>query len=220
MTAVTFFIFRSMIDYPYNVSYPFVFEHDGTVYCMPESHQADRISLYRFNEEEQVLEHECVLMEHIQAIDPTLVYREGRWNLFFTQKDQPSVKLYRYVSDDLRGPYRPHWDNPVKVDCADARMAGSFFKWNGMIVRPAQECIRYYGTAVRLNRVDTFDKDRFEETQIDQLQPIGQSKFNKGLHTLNGNGTVTVIDGKRWLFTFIGMYHQIRQKANRRKEHV
>ena len=163
---------------------------------------------------------ESVLMEHVQAVDPTLVYRDGRWNLFFTQKDHPSVKLYRYVADDLKGPYRSHWANPIKVDCADARMAGAFFEWKGQMVRPAQECIRYYGTAVRLNRVEALDEDQYEETQFDTIEPIKQSDYRKGLHTLNGNDQVTVIDGKRWLFTFSGMSHQIKEKANRRKEHV
>ncbi len=208
------------LEEPFHLSYPYVFEHEGEVYCIPESHQADRINLYKFNEKELKLEQECVLMEHIQAVDPTLIFHEGKWNLFFTQKDQPSVKLYRYVAEDLRGPYEPSPLNPIKVDCTDARMAGAFFERDGQLMRPAQECIRYYGTAVRLNRIDRFDELHYEETQIDQIQPIKESKFNKGLHTLNGNEQVTVIDGKRWLFTFIGMWHQVRQKANRRKEHV
>lgn len=211
---------KVVLEEPFHLSYPFVFEHDGTVYCLPECHQAERLYLYRFNEENLQLERDAELIDHIQAIDPTLLFSDGRWNLFFTQKDQPSVKLYRYVADDLRGPYRPHWNNPVKVDCADARMAGAFFKWNGQRVRPAQECIRYYGTAVCLNRVDALDNDQYKETPIERIQPITQSKFKKGLHTINGNDQVTVLDGKRWLFTFVGMYHQIRQKANRRKEHV
>jgi hypothetical protein len=211
---------KVVLDEPFHLSYPFVFEYEGVVYCMPESHQAERINLYRFNEKELVLERECVLMEHIQAVDPTLIYHKGKWNLFFTKKDQPSVKLYRYVSDNLKGNYQPHWANPIKVDCADARMAGAFFEWKGQLIRPAQECIRYYGTAVRLNRIDEFGEDVYKETQIDKIEPIKESKFKRGLHTLNGNEQVTVIDGKRWLFTFIGMYHQIRQKANRRKEHV
>ncbi|MCR5646195.1 MAG: hypothetical protein K6F96_07405 [Bacteroidales bacterium] len=208
------------LEEPFHLSYPFVFEHEGEVYCIPESHQADRINLYKFNEKELKLEQECVLMEHIQAVDPTLIFHEGQWNLFFTQKDQPSVKLYRYVAEELRGPYEPSPLNPIKVDCTDARMAGAFFERDGHLMRPAQECIRYYGTAVRLNRIDRFDELHYEETQIDQIQPIKESKFNKGLHTLNGNDQLTVIDGKRWLFTFIGMWHQVRQKANRRKEHV
>ena len=208
------------LEEPFHLSYPFVFKHNGEVYCIPESHEANRINLYRFNEKELKLEQECVLLEHVNAVDPTLVEKDGLWNLFFTKKNYPSVKLYRYVADDLKGTYRPHHDNPIKVDCADARMGGSFFEWNGQLIRPAQECIRYYGTAVCLNRVDAFDGNHYQETQIDRIEPFMHSKFKQGLHTLNGNETVTVVDGKRWLFTFIGMHRKIKEKIARRREHV
>ena len=198
-----------VLEEPFHLSYPFVFEHDGCVYCLPECHQSNGIRLYRFDEKESKMELECILLEHIQAIDPTLVYQEGQWNLFFTQKDQPSVKLYRYVAHDLKGPYQPCLANPIKVDCADARMAGAFIRWKDQLFRPAQECVRYYGTAVGLNRVDVFNSNSYEESLAERIEPFVQSKFGKGLHTLNGNDQVTVIDGKRWLFTFVGMSHQI-----------
>ena len=156
-----------------------------------------------------------MLIEPIQAVDPTLCYKDGLWNLFFTQKDQPSVKLYRYVAKDLKGPYLPFFDNPVKVDCADARMAGAFFELDGKLVRPAQECLRYYGTAVCLNEVTRLDEQGFEETQIDKIKPFIHSHFKQGLHTLNGNATLTVFDGKRWRFTLPGMKHQVENKLHR-----
>lgn len=208
------------LEEPFHVSYPFVFEHDGEVYCIPETNDADRINLYRFDEKELKLEQECVLMEHIRAVDPTLIQYDGKWNLFFTQKDFPSVKLYRYVAEDLKGPYLPHHANPVKVDCADARMAGAFFELNGDLVRPAQECCRYYGTAVCLNRVQAFTSEEFRESQFDKIQPFTHSKYKQGLHTLNGNDKVTVFDGKRWRFTLFGMFHQVRNKMHRNKTHV
>ena len=208
------------LEEPFHLSYPFVFEHEGAVFCIPESNEADRINLYRFNEKELKLEQECVLMEHIRAVDPTLIYRDGLWNLFFTQKDFPSVKLYRYVAEDLKGTYYPHHANPIKVDCADARMAGAFFELNGDLIRPAQECVRYYGTAVNLNRVQVFTRSEYRETQYDTIKPFVHSKYKQGFHTLNGNDIVTVFDGKRWRFTLFGMFHQVRNKMHRNKTHV
>jgi hypothetical protein len=208
------------LEEPFHLSYPFVFQYDGAVYCIPESHEANRLNLYRFNEKELKLEQECVLMEHVRAIDPTLIYRDGCWNLFITQKDFPSVKLYRYVAEDLKGPYLPHHTNPVKVDCADARMAGAFFEVDGDLIRPAQECVRYYGTAVCLNRVDAITNSEYIETQYDKIKPFVHSKYKQGLHTLNGNDVVTVFDGKRWRFTLFGMFHQVKNKIHRNKTHV
>jgi hypothetical protein len=207
----------------YHLSYPSVIEHEGVVYCLPEANASQRINLYRFNEKAMKLEQECVLMEHVRAVDPTLLYRDGRWNLFFTQKDFPSVKLYRYLADDLRGPYAPFFGNPVKVDCADARPAGSFFELHGVLVRPAQDCVRYYGNAVHLNRVDRLDETAFEESIMDTVAPFASSSFKQGLHTLNGNSTLTVFDGKRWRFTLSGFFRQWRVKRNdreNRRSHV
>ncbi len=208
------------LEEPFHLSYPFVFEHEGEVYCIPESNEANRLNLYHFNEKELKLEQECVLIEHIRAIDPTLIYRDGCWNLFFTQKDFPSVKLYRYVAEDLKGDYRPHHANPIKVDCADARMAGAFFEMDGELIRPAQQCGRYYGMAVNLNHVDQFTNKEYVEAQYDTIKPFAHSKYKQGFHTLNGNDTITVFDGKRWRFTLFGMFHQVRIKLHRDKTHV
>ena len=208
---------HTLLEETFHLSYPFVFEHEGTVYCLPEANESQRINLYRFNEKAMQLEQECVLMEHVRAVDPTLCYRDGHWNLFFTQKDFPSTKLYRYVADDLKGPYEPFFGNPVKVDCADARPAGAFFELHGVWVRPAQDCVRYYGNAVHLNRVDRLDDDAFQETLIDTIAPLAGTPFKQGLHTLNGNDTLTVFDGKRWRFTLAGFVRQWRVKRDDKK---
>lgn len=207
--------FHVALEEEYHLSYPFVFSYEGEVYCLPEGNDSQRLNLYRFNEKKMVLEQEGVLMEHVRAIDPTLCYRDGRWNLFFTQKDYPSVKLYRYVSNELKGDYMPYFGNPVKVDCADARMAGAFFTLDGKLLRPAQECCRYYGTAVCLNQIDSMNDLEYSEKQIDKIQPFRGGKFKQGFHTLNGNDTMTVFDGKRWIFTFSGLSHQMKLKRNK-----
>lgn len=209
--------FHLALEEDYHLSFPFVFEQNGQIYCLPEAHESERLNLYRFDERKMTLEQECVLLERIRAIDPVLIRRDGKWNLFFTRKDFPSVKLYRYVSEELKGEYKPFYGNPVKVDCADTRMAGAFFTLDDHLFRPAQECCRYYGTAVCINRVEVMDDQGYSEKQIDKIQPFKGSQFKQGFHTLNGNETMTVFDGKRWIFTISGMIHQIKIK---RKKHV
>ena len=203
------------LEEPFHLSYPFVFEHEGKVYCVPETHRANRLILYRFNEKELKLEQECVLMEPLRPVDPTLIHKDGQWHLFMTQKDFPSVKLYHYIANDLKGPYVPDFGNPIKVDCADARMAGSFFEWDGKLVRPAQECLRYYGTAVNLNQVTKMSDQGFEEIPFDRIKPFKHSRMRQGLHTLNGNEVITVFDGKRWRFTISGMIRQLKNKKRK-----
>ena len=206
------------LEEDYHLSYPFVFEHDGKVYCLPESNESNKLVLYCFNENNLKLERDGVLMEPVKAIDPTLLSIDGRWNLFFTKKDYPSVKLYRYIADDLHGTFEPFYANPVIVDCAGARMAGRFFEYRGSLVRPAQECVRYYGTGVSLRRVMTINDSQYREEPFDNLEPFKNSPYKQGLHTINGNSAITVFDGKRWTFTFAGFFHQLKIKRNNKKK--
>ena len=76
---------------------------------------------------------------------------------------------------------------------------------------------------MHLNRVDRLDETAFEESIIDTVAPFASSSFKQGLHTLNGNSTLTVFDGKRWRFTLSGFFRQWRVKRNdreNRRSHV
>ena len=200
---------------PFHLSYPFVFQDNGTVYCLPEANESNRLTLYRFNEKELILEKDSVLMENIRAIDPTLYFKDGKWNLFLGLQKYSNIKLFRYLSNDLRGPYETYYNNPIKTDCQNARMAGAFFTDGETLIRPGQESIRYYGTAVRLNEVQVLSDDYYSESQIIRIEPFNECHFKHGLHTLNGNETMTVIDGKRFFFTFSGLFHQLKLKVKR-----
>ena len=206
---------HEVLSEPFHLSYPFVFENNGTIYCLPEANESNRITLYRFNEAILCLEKDSVLMENIHAVDPTLYFKDGKWNLFLGLQQYSNIKLFRYLSNNLRGPYESYYNNPIKTDCQDARMAGAFFMDGESLIRPGQESIRYYGTAVRLNEVQVFSDDYYTESQISRIEPFSKCQFRQGLHTLNGNETMTVIDGKRFFFTFSGLFHQFKLKAKR-----
>ena len=206
---------HEVLSEPFHLSYPFVFEDNGAIYCLPEANESNRITLYRFNEDELKLEKDSVLMENIQAVDPTLYFKDGKWNLFLGLQKYSNIKLFRYLSDELRGPYEPYYNNPIKTDCQNARMAGAFFTDGESLIRPGQESVRYYGTAVRLNEIQVLSDDYYTESQISRIEPFNKCQFKQGLHTLNGNETMTVIDGKRFFFTFSGLFHQLKLKAKR-----
>lgn len=211
-----FKVVHIVLEKPFHLSYPFVFEYDGKVYCLPEANESNRLTLYRFDEDKLALAEDCVLLDGIKAVDSTLCFRDGKWNLFLTQKDFASVKLYRFIANDLRGPYQAYYNNPVKIDCGDARMAGAFIDLGDRLLRPAQRCVRYYGTAVCLNEVSEMSDDRYSEVVITHIVPFSKSHFGRGLHTLNGNDSMTVFDGKRFSFTIAGMFHQIGLKFKKK----
>lgn len=196
----------------YHLSFPQVFEHEGSYYCIPEQNQAGHLDLYVFDEDSLALRRDSVLLEGMRVVDP-IVYHDGvLWHLLFTQKEYPSAKLYHYTSPALRGPYAEAGINPAKVDVSSARSAGAIIRHGEIMLRPAQNCVGAYGRSVELMKVTTLSENCIIEERYDTVMPRRNTPYCQGLHTINGNDAYTVFDGKRYVFTWHGMIQQIRQK--------
>lgn len=209
-----FEVYHKITDFPEHRSYPFVFEYQDVIYCIPEANKTNRVSLYRFVESWHgaSLQWDCDLL-HGNFVDSTLYHHnDGRWYLFTTPQNQAHTHLLLFVADDLRGPYRPHYNNPVKVDCHCARPAGKITKTDGELVRPAQSSTRHYGESITLNRIIQLNEYQYIEKEVKEIKPDNNWSYNKGVHTLNSNGDITVFDAKRFTFTLTGFCQQIRQR--------
>jgi len=205
-----------VLEEPHHLSFPFVFEYAGELYCTPESYSANKLSLYSFDTEKRQLIWKKDLLSNMSVIDPVLQPHEGRWYLFFTLKNLPSVHLYVYYAENPFGPFTAHANNPVKSDIRTSRPAGAFIRLNNNILRPAQDCSLHYGRAVELHEIEKLSPQQFEEKPVKRLMPLPTYTYNKGLHSLNGNAHFTVIDGKRFTFTPAGFWHQLQLKLNKK----
>lgn len=76
-----------------------------------------------------------------------------------------------------------------------ARNAGEFFEVDGVTYRPAQECNRWYGNALSIQK--------FEDGAFTEVRRI------PGMHTLNSYQGVTVVDRK--VFPFQWVYWLLRR---------
>lgn len=204
-------------DFPEHRSYPYIFEHEGVIYCMPEAYQTGKLTLYRFNEDELKLEEDCILIEGQNIVDATLYNYDNKWYLFVTPQEHSHSHLMIYHADDLRGPYKEVGNNPVKIDCHNSRPAGKIFRYNGITVRPAQNSTEHYGQSVILNEITELSENRYSEKEILEISPIMRSDYNKGIHTINGNDEICVFDGKRFVFTWKGFKNQLIQKIRKRR---
>ena len=210
-----FALYHKVLETPYHLSFPFVFTYEGIVYCIPESCCANRVELYRFDERQNKLLFETVLLENIQAIDPVLYRHKGLWYLFLTKKEQANTQLSIFYSETFKGPFKEHFNNPVKTDIASARPAGKIFAMGEKLVRPSQDSAAHYGSALILNEIKELTPEVYHEETFTHITPIVSSAFDKGIHTLNGDAQMTVFDGKRFHFTFEGLKQQWRQKRKK-----
>lgn len=207
---------RTAIEEPFHLSYPYIFKHQNRIYCIPESFEKKQIRLYEFDRKTQSFIFKKVLINNKPAIDCTMLFYNNKYWLFFTQKDQPSVKLYIYYSDQPDGDFQPHKNNPVKTDITSARPAGSFIQAGNKIYRPAQDNSSTYGKRIIINKIESLSETDFAESYVCSIKPPRNSKsFNKGIHTINLFDEYLVIDLKRFNFLWTNFSYQFFRKLKR-----
>src|SRR5262249_27037837 len=136
------------------------------------------------------------LVEGVRAIDPTLFHCAGRWWLLFTDGTAGEHShLCAFFSSDLISPFVAHANNTIEVDVRSSRPAGRPFLLDGRWFRRAQNDSVTYGGSIVVNEILRLDPVRFEERVIAELRPSADGAYPLGLHTLNGLGEVTVVDG-------------------------
>jgi len=208
----------TIFDLPHHLSYPYLLEHQGALYMIPEASATREVVLYRAVELPARWEKVAVLLKDVPAVDSSVFFHDGRWWLLATQPDylgDPNAHLYLWFAPDLLGPWQPHPGNPVKVDVRSARPAGPPFVHEGRLYRPAQDCSQTYGGRVVLLEITALSPTAFSEQPVRTLEPIQGSRYPGGLHTLSGWNNVTVLDGKRTIFNRHAFGHAVRRKFGR-----
>jgi hypothetical protein len=189
------------LEEPFHLSHPYVFEHDGGVYCIPETHAVGSVILYRADRFPTTWTRVSTLIDQFAGVDSTVIEHDGRWWLFATdQNDGWNYKLKLWYAPDLTGPWKPHALNPVKSDIRSARPAGTPFIHNGNLYRPAQDCSVTYGGRITLNRIVKITTHEFEEEECGVIAPYRNGPYPDGVHTISAASNVTVIDGMRKVF--------------------
>ena len=189
---------KVVLDLPYHLSYPFVFEHENEYYMIPESLQNKTIELYKCIGFPDQWEFQMNLMEDIYAVDTTAFYHEGKWWLFAngveTEGTSSWDELYLFSSENLLSQnWAPHKNNPVVSDCKNSRPAGGIFTQGDKIYRPSQNCSFRYGYGFNINEILKLDDQEYTEKTVSEVRP-NWDKNILGTHTFNRVNQLHVID--------------------------
>lgn len=186
---------RIVLQTPFHLSYPFVFERAGEIWMLPESAASGGLDLYRATRfPDRWVKHARLIDGRIH--DATLFEHEGLlWIAAAAEAFQSSTwdALALYWSKSLAGPWHPHGKNPVLVDARSARPAGPLWLSDGQLFRPAQDCSGGYGGHIAVKRIVTLTPDAFAEVRD------GSIAFNPdhnllGPHTIGRGGGLEVVD--------------------------
>jgi folate-dependent phosphoribosylglycinamide formyltransferase PurN len=179
---------KQVLKTDHHLSYPFVFEKNGTYYMIPESGAHGKVILYESINFPYVWKQKKVLLDGVRAYDSTLHFHEdGRAYLFCTFQPTPydsaDVHLYIYTSSDWwNEPFEPHALNPVVQDVSAARSAGKVFQHNGKWIRPVQQCAPVYGHAIRFYEIEELSLNTFKQRLLSTIEP---PKGMMASHTFN-----------------------------------
>ena len=189
---------RRVLECDHHLSYPFVFEHEGAIYMLPETGEAGRVELHRAVEFPHEWRLDRVLLDGLTAVDATLHIEDGILWLFanIVEGHGDRGELWLFSSRSLDGEWRPHPQNPIVTDPGTARPAGRLFRRGGVLIRPGQDCSRGYGEAVVLNRVDILSAGEYRETPVDRIEPDWMPGV-KGTHTYTFDSRYECLDGYR-----------------------
>lgn len=192
---------RRVLEEPFHLSYPNVFEHGGELYMLPETAGANQVRLYRAAEFPWRWELDRVLVDGVSATDATLAHHGGRWWLFVTQRRPGGCswdEMHLYMGSTCFGPFSPHPLNPVVADVRRARPAGRVFSRSGRFYRPAQDCSGWYGRGLRILEITRLDETGFEEREAASLTAdLVPGSFC--LHAFDAQGGVEIVDAQRFV---------------------
>lgn len=185
---------RTVLRRPYPLSYPFVFEHDGSYYLIPESASNGTVELSRATDFPYEWSLEKVLFRG-RAVNTTVFMHEDTF-WFLTTLLAPAgdgMCLCIFYSDRIDGEWQRHPANPISMDVRDARCGGRVFRHDGKLIRISQDCSDQDGSSISFREILTLTKTEYQETA---LQSVGLwSKSFQGTHTYDHCSGIEVIDG-------------------------
>jgi hypothetical protein len=189
-----------VLEEAWHLSYPFVFEHQGQVWMIPESSANKTVRLYRADPFPHRWVEEGILLSDIEASDATIIRHNGSFWMFAATRDGGgswSDTLSLFHAPRLYGPWEAHPANPVLIDQASARPAGAMIVRDGKLWRPVQDCTNGYGCGIGLAEVTRLDHVGFEQ-KVRTVLRSDPAWPGRRFHTLNRAGRLECIDGSAY----------------------
>jgi len=194
-----------------HLSYPYIFNHSGVIYCIPETAAAKEVALYRIDSDS--IDHFIkirVLIKGEAFVDSSLLFYKNKYWLF-TSKAGTNNELFIFYAETLDAPFHAHSMNPISVPDYIGRSAGNFFMVKQKLYRPSQNPQKNYGGSVIISEIISLDESIFSFIPVTEINPL--HSYPRGLHTLNFTGDMMIIDGKRPVFSLLSPLKKLVKKT-------
>ena len=196
---------RIVLEQPFHLSYPYVFEWQRDYYMVPETHQAQAVYLYRAADFPTGWVRVATLLDGAYFADASLFAHEGRWWMFVdASSDGAHDTLRLFGAESPLAPWREHPASPIVAgDARYARPAGRVVCRGGRPIRFAQNCSDDYGVDVRAFEILQLTPTSYAEHPLEGnpiLAASGTGWNARGMHHLDPielptGGWLAAVDG-------------------------
>ena len=177
-----------VLDLDYHLSFPYIFEHEGDLFIMPETSENKRLEIFKCIEFPHKWELHKIAFEGEFIVDAFFHTDKNKDLWLFMNKlsatdSEPDSELYIYKVDSPElNTIESHKLNPVMIDARRARNGGSTFTSNGKTYRPSQSNTHgIYGRALNINEIETLTLTEYQEKTVVTVEP----NFRKGLERIH-----------------------------------
>jgi hypothetical protein len=184
----------------FHMSYPYVFEWEGSYYMVPETFEAQGVRLYRASRFPLQWEFIGTLISCPYIVDASLLRNGSSWWLWAdTSPRRQHDQLRLYHAQNLLGPWYSHVQAPIiGRDPTAGRPAGRVIRWSLKMIRYAQVCIPTYGAAVRAFEITELTEASYSEQECGS-EPIllgnGSGWNANGMHHIDAH----LLSNSRWI---------------------
>jgi hypothetical protein len=193
-----------VLEQPWHLSYPYLFEYEGELYMLPEQKTTRRVDVYRCVEFPFRWEKAKTLISGKRLVDANLFEHEGRWWLLCAAKIAWRGLRYDetlfafHANSPLSEKWTPHPANPLVRDFSHARPGGRIIRdGQGRLLRPSQDCARHYGEGLNLSEILELTPTRYRERLL--WHKRGKDLGWHGMHHLDWHQGLLVMDAERLL---------------------
>jgi hypothetical protein len=198
-----------VLEEPFHLSYPYVFEFEGQHYMVPESHQDLSVRLYKATHFPTTWEHVGNLLEGEAFVDCSPFHFQGKWWLFAGCGSLPcrADTLRLFHAEHLTGPWEEHRQSPVVSNNPHiARPGGRVLSWGERLFRFTQDCHPHYGLRVRAFEIHELSRECYRESPaadepILKENPAGWNSSGMhhiDAHRLEDGKFLACVDGWYW----------------------
>lgn len=198
-----------VLEEPFHLSYPCVFESNGDYFMIPESNQAGAVRLYKAVHFPTRWAWMGNLIEHVEYVDCTPFQFDGRWWIFAGCGSLPmlaeTLRLFR--ADRLTGPWIEHPTSPVISNNPHiARPGGRVVVWCDRLYRFAQDCSPRYGLRIHAFEITELTETCYRERPVTPDPVLAGSDHgwnSDGMHHIDPHptedgGCIACVDGWYW----------------------